>query len=107
MLCSPSSNTSPPTPPPPPSLPAQEPSWNLAAEDQAADRCFRLGQTKDVRIFRYQSQSLFVRTTNTIEQPILELQDGKHALGQGAMRTLNKAERELARLAKIKLMFDL
>lgn len=32
----------------------QDPLWNKASEEQAFDRCYRLGSTKDVTVVRYE-----------------------------------------------------
>ncbi|MDR3616205.1 MAG: DEAD/DEAH box helicase [Candidatus Obscuribacterales bacterium] len=50
-----------------------DPWWNPAAENQASDRAHRIGQTRDVFIYK-----LIAR--GTIEQRMIELQDRKQAL---------------------------
>ena len=52
--------------------------WNPALEDQAFDRAHRLGQTRDVHIYK-------LTIENTVEQRILSLQDGKRALAAAAL----------------------
>ncbi|KAH9034929.1 SNF2 family N-terminal domain-containing protein [Lactarius hengduanensis] len=52
--------------------------WNPALEDQAFDRAHRLGQTRDVHIYK-------LTIENTVEQRILTLQDGKRALATAAL----------------------
>ena len=52
--------------------------WNPALEDQAFDRAHRLGQTRDVHIYK-------LTIENTVEQRILALQDGKRALATAAL----------------------
>lgn len=52
--------------------------WNPALEDQAFDRAHRLGQTRDVHIYK-------LTIENTVEQRILALQDGKRALAAAAL----------------------
>ncbi len=52
--------------------------WNPALEDQAFDRAHRLGQTRDVNIYK-------LTIENTVEQRILALQEGKRALTAAAL----------------------
>jgi SNF2 family DNA or RNA helicase len=52
--------------------------WNPALEDQAFDRAHRMGQTRDVHIYK-------LTIENTVEQRILALQDGKRALTTAAL----------------------
>eukprot|EP01023_Acetabularia_acetabulum_P001078 TRINITY_DN10400_c0_g1_i1.p1 TRINITY_DN10400_c0_g1~~TRINITY_DN10400_c0_g1_i1.p1 ORF type:complete len:181 (+),score=32.08 TRINITY_DN10400_c0_g1_i1:165-707(+) len=55
-----------------------DPWWNPTIEDQAIDRAHRIGQTKDVQIFRFTIK-------NTVEQNILKLQDKKKAFVQSIL----------------------
>lgn len=50
-----------------------DPWWNLAAENQATDRAYRIGQTKNVEVIRLISE-------NSIEQRVIELQYKKKDL---------------------------
>ena len=50
-----------------------DPWWNPAAEDQAADRAYRIGQEKPVMVYR-------IVTTDSIEERVLRLQDEKRRL---------------------------
>lgn len=52
--------------------------WNPALEDQAFDRAHRLGQERDVNIFK-----LIVE--ETVEDRILDLQNGKRELAKAAL----------------------
>jgi len=52
--------------------------WNPALEDQAFDRAHRMGQTRDVHIYK-------LTIENTVEQRILTLQDTKRALATAAL----------------------
>ena len=50
-----------------------DPWWNPAVEEQAADRAYRLGQTRDVQVLK-------LITKGTIEEKIYDLQEKKKAL---------------------------
>jgi SNF2 family DNA or RNA helicase len=50
-----------------------DPWWNPAAEDQAADRAHRIGQTRPVFVYRLVAK-------NTVEERILALQERKRDL---------------------------
>lgn len=52
-----------------------DPWWNPAAEDQAADRAHRIGQTRPVQVHRLVAQG-------TVEERILALQEHKRGLAQ-------------------------
>jgi hypothetical protein len=68
-----------------------DPWWNPAAEDQAADRAHRIGQTRPVTVYRLVS-------LGTIEESILDLHSSKRALvdavldGTGAAGAISTAE---------------
>src|SRR5690606_17214267 len=55
-----------------------DPWWNPAAEDQAADRAHRIGQTRPVTVYRMIAK-------DTIEEGILALQGRKRALSDVAL----------------------
>lgn len=57
-----------------------DPWWNPAAENQAIDRSYRIGQTKHVVAVR-------MVCSNTIEEKILNLQKKKSKLAQGLIKT--------------------
>ena len=50
-----------------------DPWWNVSAENQATDRTHRIGQTKDVNVFK-----LIMK--NSIEEKILKMQEAKKEL---------------------------
>lgn len=52
-----------------------DPWWNVAAQNQATDRAHRIGQEKQVTVFK-------LITRNTIEENILKLQDSKKDLAE-------------------------
>ena len=55
-----------------------DPWWNVAAQNQATDRAYRIGQTRGVQVF-----SLIA--AGTVEERILRLQQAKLALGEGVL----------------------
>lgn len=50
-----------------------DPWWNLAAEDQATDRAYRIGQTRPVSVYKF-------ICADTVEEKIVELQNSKKGL---------------------------
>jgi len=61
-----------------------DPWWNPAAEDQAADRAHRIGQTRPVFVHR-------LVTRGTVEEKILALQESKRAAAEGALSGTGRA----------------
>ena len=55
-----------------------DPWWNTAAENQAADRAYRMGQTKSVQVYRLIAK-------DTLEERILELQKRKKDLAESVV----------------------
>lgn len=55
-----------------------DPWWNPAVEEQAVDRTHRIGQTRNVHVYRLVSQ-------NTIEEKVVALQDSKRQLVSGVL----------------------
>ncbi|KAK9908100.1 hypothetical protein WJX75_002756 [Coccomyxa subellipsoidea] len=58
--------------------------WNGAFEDQAVDRCHRLGQTREVHV----SKLIMMRrdpTKETVEQRIMAMQDAKREIAEAAL----------------------
>jgi SNF2 family DNA or RNA helicase len=71
-----------------------DPWWNPAVENQAIDRCYRMGQKKNVTAFR-------MICKDTIEEKIFELQKQKKALsenlldsGEGIVKNLSREDIE-------------
>ncbi|MBS9766612.1 MAG: SWF/SNF helicase family protein [Flavobacteriaceae bacterium] len=56
-----------------------DPWWNPAVENQAIDRCYRIGQTKNVMAYR-------MICKNTIEEKIVALQDSKKAVSDSIIQ---------------------
>ena len=52
--------------------------WNPAAENQATDRAYRIGQEKGVFVYK-------LVTKNTVEEKILAMQERKKALIDGLL----------------------
>lgn len=50
-----------------------DPWWNISAENQASDRAYRIGQKKNVQVYK-------LITRNSIEENIVKLQQSKSAL---------------------------
>ncbi|KAJ3273636.1 hypothetical protein HDV01_004245 [Terramyces sp. JEL0728] len=69
--------------------------WNPSVEDQAIDRVHRIGQTKEVKVYR-------LAVDDSVEDRILVLQDQKRALADGA---LGHGEFKLPRLTREDLRF--
>ncbi len=55
-----------------------DPWWNLAAQNQATDRAYRIGQHNNVQVFK-------LITQNTIEEKIKQLQDKKQDLTESVL----------------------
>lgn len=55
-----------------------DPWWNVAAQNQATDRAYRIGQTKGVQVIR-------LIASGTVEEHMLRLQARKQALGDGVL----------------------
>lgn len=62
-----------------------DPWWNPAVEEQAVDRTHRIGQTRNVHVYRLVSQ-------NTIEEKVLALQDSKRQLVSGVLSAQGEGE---------------
>lgn len=74
-----------------------DPWWNPATEQQAIDRVHRMGQVRPVVVTRF-----IIR--GTIEERILELQEKKRRLAQGALMVHSKELRQI-RLDELRLLF--
>jgi len=74
--------------------------WNASVDEQAMDRCHRLGQTRPVLVVRYVAEG-------TIEEKIMALQRAKAALGTGVLRRLSAEEARASRVADLRSLFEL
>lgn len=68
-----------------------DPWWNISAENQATDRTYRIGQKKNVQVYK-------LITKNSIEEKIYELQEKKSKLVDDMLSTkqtfINKLSKE-------------
>ena len=76
-----------------------EPDYNPAAEQQAMDRCHRLGQCREVQVTRYACE-------HTIEERVIELSEAKKALAKGALHKLSNEEMRKARKAELHRLLE-
>jgi len=76
-----------------------DPAWNPASEWQCFDRTHRLGQKKDVTIYKF-------ITTDTIEEKMLEIQSKKKDLISGAF-TMPADDRRQQRVNDIRNIFGI
>jgi SNF2 family DNA or RNA helicase len=66
-----------------------DPWWNPAAESQAIDRCYRIGQTKSVFAYKLIAK-------NTVEEKILKLQERKKILAENIISSDANILKELS-----------
>ena len=71
-----------------------DPWWNLSAENQATDRTYRIGQKKNVQVYK-------LITKNTIEEKIYNVQERKAKLADDMLST---NETFISRLSKDEIM---
>ena len=57
-----------------------DPWWNISAENQATDRTYRIGQKRNVQVYK-------LITKNSIEEKIYELQQKKAQLVDNMLST--------------------
>jgi len=69
-----------------------DPWWNVAAQNQATDRAYRIGQQNTVQVYKLIAQ-------DTIEEKIMELQQAKQSLAdsitgsaEGSIMTMSREE---------------
>jgi SNF2 family DNA or RNA helicase len=55
-----------------------DPWWNIAAQNQATDRAHRIGQTKNVSVFKLIAK-------DTIEEKIIDMQNAKKDLADAIL----------------------
>lgn len=71
-----------------------DPWWNLSAQNQATDRAYRIGQTKDVQVYK-----LIMK--DSIEEKIMKLQERKHILSD---TFINSSETSITSMSKDEIM---
>ncbi len=71
-----------------------DPWWNLSAENQATDRTYRIGQKKNVQVYK-------LITKNSIEEKIYNMQERKAKLADDMLST---NETFISRLSKDEIM---
>lgn len=76
-----------------------DPSWNPQADIQAMARIHRHGQTRDVIVRRY-----VVR--NSVEERLLEVQQRKLDMTDGALSTSSDDDKREARVSEMRLLFS-
>ncbi len=74
-----------------------DPWWNPAVENQAIDRCYRIGQTKNVIAYR-------MICKDTIEEKIVALQDNKKAVSESIIQ-VDKASKSFDK-KRVKELFS-
>ncbi|CCG84430.1 protein of unknown function [Taphrina deformans PYCC 5710] len=74
-----------------------DPWWSFAIESQAIDRIHRMGQTREVRVFRY-----IVR--NSVEEKMLKIQERKNFLASSL--GMSKEEKKRETLKDIQTLFE-
>jgi SNF2 family DNA or RNA helicase len=67
-----------------------DPWWNPAVEQQAMDRVYRIGQTKEVFVYK-------LITKGTVEEKILALQKKKKSLIDAVITSDTAAEKKITR----------
>ena len=74
-----------------------DPWWNLAAQNQATDRAHRIGQTRQVTVYRMIAKG-------TIEEKILELQEAKKGLADAILSGQNESLMSLSNEELLELL---
>lgn len=73
--------------------------WNPQVDAQAQDRVHRHGQSRDVIIKRYMIK-------NSVEEKLLQIQDRKQDIADGALGVATDEDKKQARLSELKLLFS-
>ena len=74
-----------------------DPWWNLAVQNQATDRAHRIGQTRQVTVFK-------LIAAETIEEKIVELQETKRELADAIISGENTSLMSLSREELMELL---
>jgi SNF2 family DNA or RNA helicase len=73
--------------------------WNPAVESQATDRAYRIGQTKDVMVYRFITQGTFEEKINDMLQKKKEL--AELAISKGEKWIGELSDKELAEIVRL------
>lgn len=76
-----------------------DPWWNMAVEEQAIDRVYRIGQRKKVRVVRFIA-------AGTIEESVLKLQEQKQEVVTMMMNAKNRKELSVQKLDRVKILLE-
>jgi hypothetical protein len=77
-----------------------DPSWNPAEDSQAVDRCYRIGQTKDVTVYRLIS-------AGTVEEKMYEKQVHKDGIRRAVMTSAGNATERYFDKKDLRKLFQL
>jgi hypothetical protein len=77
-----------------------DPSWNPAEDSQAVDRCYRIGQTKEVVVFR-------LIAAGTVEEKMYEKQVHKDGIRRAVMTSTGSATTRYFDRSELSKMFKL
>jgi len=76
-----------------------DPWWNVDVENQAIDRCHRVGQKNPVHVYRLIAK-------DTIEEQVLILQEKKKTMMERAFGMKSKEDLQKLRMSDLKLLFS-
>ncbi|KAJ8714237.1 hypothetical protein PYW08_007857 [Mythimna loreyi] len=77
-----------------------DPHWNPQLEEQAQDRIYRVGQTKDVNIYRFMC-------VDTVEQSIRKLQQAKLELAENVLTGAKNTNNSKLTIEDLKVLFNM
>ncbi|PZC72047.1 hypothetical protein B5X24_HaOG211972 [Helicoverpa armigera] len=77
-----------------------DPHWNPQLEEQAQDRIYRVGQTKDVNIYRFMC-------VDTVEQSIRKLQQAKLELAENVLTGAKNSDKSKLSIEDLKILFNM
>ncbi|KAJ8723684.1 hypothetical protein PYW07_007664 [Mythimna separata] len=77
-----------------------DPHWNPQLEEQAQDRIYRVGQAKDVNIYRFMC-------VDTVEQSIRKLQQAKLELAENVLTGAKNSNNSKLTIEDLKVLFNM